>query len=97
MLCVCRALQDIIELAMAGEAAPAAKRGAKAAARTISSKGPAAAATAAANSSSPAGWQGWIEESFDSSALLLAGGVLAVFAGSLLVLGGAAYARSRSS
>jgi hypothetical protein len=91
-------LQDVIELDLTGEAA--APRGTKAPARTSSSKGPAAAKAAAATSSScssPAGWREWVEESFDSSALLLAGGVLAVCAGSLLVLGGVAWTRSSSS
>lgn len=75
-------------------------RGAKAAGRASSSNGPAAgkaAATSVSSSSSPASWREWVEESFDSSALLLAGGVLAVCAGSLLVLGGVAWTRSRGS
>jgi hypothetical protein len=47
--------------------------------------------------SRPATWRGWVEESFDPAAVVLAGGVLAVCVGSLLVLGGAAWTRSRSS
>lgn len=95
---LCVGLQEITELAMAGEAA--ASTGDKAAARAGSSKGPAAVeATAASSGSSntPVTWREWVEDSFDAPALLLAGGVLAVCVGSLLVLGGAAWTRSRGS
>jgi hypothetical protein len=93
--CVVDDLQEIIELAMAGGAASA---GIKPPVRTGSSKSAAAGkAGASAASSRPAVWRDWVEESFDSSALVLAGGVLAACVGSLLVLSGAAWARSRSS
>lgn len=89
--------EDVIELDLTGEAP--VPRGAKAAGRASSSNGPAAgkAAATSVSSSSPASWREWVEESFDSSALLLAGGVLAVCAGSLLVLGGVAWTCSRGS